>query len=880
MTYKNVTNSDAVPPTDNAAFLKKYKYSPTILSDSHFTLSKSQIHNSSSRETIDILPKKDQTKIADESTSEENIPLNMEETRLDLFQPTSPSEKQSELLYPNKMNSENGENYLPLQEQNIQLSVEKMQPSAERNNQYENKTNTDELSSENVERVCPQKTINNKKEMDDQDIFHSIQQEQKTQLSVSEEKNMPLSLSEKLQQIKTLKTQKLIVTKRDLRQQFKEGFKQQFQEQPREQFQEQPRQQFQEQPRQQFQEQPRQQFQEQPRQQFQEQPRQQFQEQPRQQFREQPREQFQEQKSLQDTAKIKESEFLFQPSEHGHNDLFFEKAVPQIYSNKPETYQKIIGKNNNQQKQEQSDIDYVELLLQGKSIVRQKNDCLDLRNQVYDYPVHIVDCEIHRLFANEADFNDTVLIKNCKIKEIFLFGGDNPSIFKNNVVLQNVDIASEVNWHHAFFAKKVQINNCRFLNEWHLSDTIFESGFSIFNSQFYAIIAKGTTIEGLLSISDSKIDTICDFSKAKLNGACYITATQFTQTNFQEANFNNKIEFSNCPFEKIANFKKIQSDYSLTFIGCYFYGLTQFNESIFKNNLCIRRTEFFQDLDMAKLFVQGKIVFEKNSFGSQVDCSHGEIGNTRIDQCKFQGIVNFHETIFTGSITIYECTFYTNVRFERAIFHEKLDLQETIFEKYISFANIIGDYIRLDRKQIDGKLLAEYEKNYHQMHLEYITLQKIFQRQGQERDAYWAHCKALQSERKAQPIFTKNPLQPIKYFLNFLFLDLGCGYGTKPLNVLLFSLAIILLFGGIYFQCPPAQTIYMPKISATPSLQNIISSILISFHAFMPSGILFWKESFFQENYVNLLLQCLENLLGFYCLFLFMITFVRTKLRI
>ena len=44
------------------------------------------------------------------------------------------------------------------------------------------------------------------------------------------------------------------------------------------------------------------------------------------------------------------------------------------------------------------------------------------------------------------------LSKIVKLKK-YSFGGDNPSIFKNNVVLQNVDIASEVNWHHAFWQK-------------------------------------------------------------------------------------------------------------------------------------------------------------------------------------------------------------------------------------------------------------------------------------------------------------------------------------------------------------------------------------------------------------------------------------------
>lgn len=114
---------------------------------------------------------------------------------------------------------------------------------------------------------------------------------------------------------------------------------------------------------------------------------------------------------------------------------------------------------------------------------------------------------------------------------------------------------------------------------------------------------------------------------------------------------------------------------------------------------------------------------------------------------------------------------------------------------------------------------------------------------------------------------------------DYVFLDLGCGYGTKPVNVLFLSFVMVFLFALAY-----TGLSFPNGFKPEQLIPNGINSLITSIIAFLPAGLTYWGGIAILDftNIADCIYKVLllaENTLGMFLFLLFTMTFFRKLLR-
>jgi signal recognition particle receptor subunit beta/uncharacterized protein YjbI with pentapeptide repeats len=560
------------------------------------------------------------------------------------------------------------------------------------------------------------------------------------------------------------------------------------------------------------------------------------------------------------------------------------EAVAANFSKKMKPAKKLFPKKNMDEA--------LQILEEGNTLENAYLDILDLSNRTFSKRIHIVKCQIGKLLADGGDFKAAVIIENSVVLDSFTLCGESPSLFRDVFHLKNVEIGGSINWERCLFCKDVTISDCIIDTVVKMPGIVCDQGFSILNSKVASLSAQKSQIRGAFLISGSTMDNIAAWHKTSFYGPFLASSTNFQRAHFIDCFFKEKVEFARCIFEKGGNFGKIACEKGISFEGCVFNGVANLAEASLKSENYFRRTEFVGDTTCNRLLVSGSLILEKVTFSSLADFSGANLARSEFLQTTFHADANFQEAIFTETTSLQECVFNQRAFFCRAIFLQKLDFRGCQFNRAVSFANAIGDYIVLERKQIENKLVAEQQKDYPIIEQEYHTLRQIFERQKNYEDRDWAHSRSKRAARQKIPFSLLHPLRSLQKAANWFFWDLGCGYGTKPGNIIWLSLAIILLCAGLYGGLW-ARDLALPQ----DAINKWPAAVWHSVVCFIPGGIFFINDDFvsagidilqpltWRDTIVSLLqfapkltMLC-ENLLGLLLIFLFMLALIRKLLQ-
>ncbi len=184
----------------------------------------------------------------------------------------------------------------------------------------------------------------------------------------------------------------------------------------------------------------------------------------------------------------------------------------------------------------------------------------------------------------------------------------------------------------------------------------------------------------------------------------------------------------------------------------------------------------------------------------QADLSHAEFKTANINNCSFQ------ESDCTG-MNLQGVTL-TNCNFSDAIIRD-ISLDSIIIDERTTFGNI---------------LKSEKEKNYHFASIEYKRIKEMYKSSSLHGIADSYHYKEMVAKRKISK--KNNPLR----WLNYIFGDILCKYGTSFVHVILWSLLTILAFGLIYWAGD--HLVYLSQ----PVEPSILDSIYFSIVTFTTVG--------------------------------------------
>ena len=321
--------------------------------------------------------------------------------------------------------------------------------------------------------------------------------------------------------------------------------------------------------------------------------------------------------------------------------------------------------------------------------------------------------------------------------------------------------------------------------------------------QVYALIAEGKTVE---NARIRKLKFRGNYDKPIAFRNCTLV-----QPEFNGATFAAEVKFVGCTIDRPMFNKLVTFENNLNFSG------STFNKAIFyrvtvKGEFSASGTQFKNKLGFKGCHFHKKATFWEAKF-------HGWAEFT---ECKFQSHANFRSLHADQGFVLVKCQFQGDFLFRGSSVSKKFALDGSRFEalldiskaKFQDFAyleqieagtmmrlacqNAIGERILIQPKQIEGRLLSEETGNHEQAMQEYGLLKKCYSTQHRYDQEDWAFYRFKMNQRRARPASWSRPWTKWRSFGEWLFLDIGCGYGTNPIRAVRMAFVIILSFAIVY----------------------------------------------------------------------------------
>lgn len=453
-----------------------------------------------------------------------------------------------------------------------------------------------------------------------------------------------------------------------------------------------------------------------------------------------------------------------------------------------------------------------------------------------------------------------------------------------------------------------------------------------------------------LRLSDSRFAEDCDFTKARVGDDFNCRRVVFAgRVTFDFLRVGNHSRFEESVFEREASFVRAQSRDTADFRDCVFKGTVSFKAMLFYQWAIFFHAVFETDVDFFGARFEGECLFNKDrvsrddedwtlrervaTFGGKVSFRDAFFYRKIVlDGAAFPSTVAFDHAYFAEQASIRDCQFADDCDFYAAVVLQELDVRQCVFEGRlllralncpgrvvmvgsrlggVSFTNSMIDTLVVDRKQIEGRLLAdgcldEAERDPSACADDFTLLKAAFFKRGRLEDEDWAYANFKRRQRhalaatlkrdpshpKAETIargpsvvsFGKRVFLRARLLVERCVFDWFSEYGTNPQRTGGLALLTIVAFGVFYFFAgltgndlvlEGSELVGVDMNSINP-IDRFLFYIYFSFMAFTTMGFgdvhphyLGWVKYF----------VALEAFIGVFIITLFVGTFARKIIR-
>ncbi len=343
-------------------------------------------------------------------------------------------------------------------------------------------------------------------------------------------------------------------------------------------------------------------------------------------------------------------------------------------------------------------------------------------------------------------------------------------------------------------SSKIIIANCQILGKVNFRKWIFEKDFSFFN----------TSITKEASFYSVQFNEAADFRDTKFLGGA----------NFDKSIFLNRTDFGHAQFNVKSTFQAAQ------FVEVAFFGGADFD--VASNAAKFETTRFEEDAIFGHANFPSGPYFQAATFFKNASFDYAHFGEeSSFRGALFNGIANFDHAKINDTMVLSDIQLADNLNLTYMQIH-RIDI------KNVRFNN--KSKIFLDESEFD-KLVADW--NSIKPHLNYdrnvySVLFDNFRKQGD-----YSSADDCYYELRANDKLSKN-----------IFLDFVYGYGVKPQKALFACLALVAIFGLIYW------IFYNSNIIQAFYLSLLIFVSHFSFDSKIRGG---WIYLFLFENILSLL---------------------------
>jgi len=267
-----------------------------------------------------------------------------------------------------------------------------------------------------------------------------------------------------------------------------------------------------------------------------------------------------------------------------------------------------------------------------------------------------------------------------------------------------------------------------------------------------------------------------------------------------QSTFSDRVSFTDRYFKEWVLFCADSFIKNVEFVRATFGGDADFTGATFHSLAYFSNATFSGDAYFLGAAFGGKIYFWKATFGRDADFSDATFdslayssnatfsGDVHFNRATFGGDANFWDVTFGGEANFSDVTFGGDANFSVAAFAKNAYFIDTKFQKKVDLSPKEFKTIYISWEQLRGHLVYNRTGNY--------KLMKYFEEQRMLEDADGIFLFIKDNER-----MEKHPL--IRY-PEYWFVYLTCGYGRRPLNTLVLSIGLIILFAILYTRKPNA----------------------------------------------------------------------------
>jgi hypothetical protein len=466
----------------------------------------------------------------------------------------------------------------------------------------------------------------------------------------------------------------------------------------------------------------------------------------------------------------------------------------------------------------------------------------------------------------------------------------NEAVFEEEFSIFDSTIQGDLFFSRASFAKEVKFRSVHFRGGLGMEKVQILGFFGITNSDIEdRFILTESQLEGLTAFG-LEIGTWASLAKCTLQGDVSLggirvgTKIPLQETQSQqpaEIQDSQSLQSSKVPEEKGEKDKKI-------ILGSFyagdslFYGNLNLSKARIHGQVDLEQTNGHGEFDLSNISVGQDLVLSKSYFRSMVHLEGAEFQNLFCHRTRFKEEASFNHlkgknvslagTSFDGGFTLRSATISDVLTLNEVDVDGKIDLFKTTF-KDIYFNHLLVDHFLVDRSAFGKQLTSEYRKNYTQAKNEYSVLKQAFLQRSNYQDMDWAYYRFCRASRKEKKFSWLRPWRIFSTFFDWLLLDIGFGYGTRPMNIGGVALALILGFACIFYYNP--QGLIGPENVPLTSL-TFPSACYLSIITFASMDYGDCSPTF---NHDLKYLFSLEGLLGIFLTTLFVATISRKIIR-
>lgn len=404
-----------------------------------------------------------------------------------------------------------------------------------------------------------------------------------------------------------------------------------------------------------------------------------------------------------------------------------------------------------------------------------------------------------------------------------------------------------------------KINNA-YIEKLSLSKCEFEHPIEITGCKIGTLDLNKCQFKQDFILRQCEVETLV-MAEAIFHGKCNMKKTKISRGKMQRIHFKDTFNAESSKFSYTSFYESI-FEKNANFAYACFYGDATF-----------QGTQFKKAVKWNSVQIQGAGTYIGTWWGEKADFRQVNVSND----------LNFSGSTFEDELLLIGAVIGLNLNLDNCAFHAKTDISNVMSGRNISilnatladkqsfrFVNTTTPGLNIERSIMEGHIFPENAGEYYRAAKEYAFLRTVFQKMSRFDDEDWAYYQFKKMQRKGKHVGL-NPLGMIKKVLEYLFLDVGCGYGTKPFRTLGVVGILIFLFGICY-----------SALGATGNIDFGITNLKINnFLNAINTSLIVFSGGYgdLQVGGIARLLAMIEYLVGVIFMGLFVVSFSRKIIR-